>query len=92
MEGYALGYIGSDTAKTEKTEQGETKETPKLKAVKEMMDKGLFSTDGNSDLLWGLLILLLAFGGKSRDELSEYWRGRYDALKEMIECGGKDTK
>lgn len=71
--------------KTENAEHDEAKESPELKAVKEMMDKGLFSTDGNSDLLWGMLILLLVFGGKSRDELIKYWRGRYDALKEQIE-------
>lgn len=86
MEGYALGYIGSDKAKTEKTEQGETKETPELKAVKEMMDKGMFGAD-KSDVPWALLALMVLFGGfHTPDRGSEYWRGKYEELKEIYDA------
>lgn len=96
MEGYALGYLKDgegkilgDEAKTEKTEQGKTKETPELKAVKEMMDKGLFGAD-KSDVPWALLALMMLFGGfHTPDRGSEYWRGKYEALKELYEHSDK---
>lgn len=80
MEDYALGSLKNEADK--KTETGEG---PAFEYIKEMMDAGLFSSDSKSDLPWLVLMFLLVFGAQKPCGGSEYWRGKYEELKEIYD-------
>lgn len=80
MEDYALGSLKDGATKN--TDNGES---PAVENVKKMMEAGLFSSDSKSELPWTLLLLMLVFGGPKPSSGSEYWRGKYEELKEIYD-------
>lgn len=92
MEGYALGYMKDGERKllgdkddTEKNEQDETNGIPALEAVMQMMEAGMFSSGSKWNAPWLLFTLLLLIGAPKPNSEADYWRGKYDALRELCE-------